>query len=82
MIKKYGRRSFAIFSPTKYLTPICTFAKHTFENPLVINVDNGKTYNVYYVEYSGNPTSIKVPQNTNYEISGDNMNGFIVTVEK
>lgn len=64
----------------EYLELIRT--KHTFENPLVINSANGKTYNVYYVEYSGNPTSIKVPQNTNYEISGDNMNGFIVTVEK
>ncbi|MGM9632686.1 MAG: hypothetical protein ACI3XL_06325 [Eubacteriales bacterium] len=43
---------------------------------------NGKTYEVYYVEYSGNPTLIPVPKNSTYTISGDNMNGFIVTVEK
>lgn len=55
---------------------------HGHNNPLVINSADGKTYEVYYVEYSGNPTSIPVPKDKNYYISGDNMNGFIVTVEK
>lgn len=40
------------------------------------------SYLVYYIKYTGNPTSIPVPKNATYTISGDNMNGFIVTVEK
>ena len=49
---------------------------------LIIYDLGGKEYSVYYVKYSGNPTSVPVPKNSNYTISGDNMNGFIVTVEK
>ncbi len=64
----------------EYLELIRT--KHSINNPLVINSANGKTYNVYYVAYFGNPTSVPVPKDSNYVISGDNMNGFIVTVEK
>lgn len=56
--------------------------QYTYANPLVINSADGKTYNVYYVEQNGNPTSVPVPKDNNYYISGDNMNGFIVTVEK
>ena len=52
-----------------------------FNNPLTFTA-NGKEYQVYYVKYSGNPTQISIPEDTNYSISGDNMNGFIVTVEK
>lgn len=63
----------------EYLELIKT--NHTINNPLVI-IANGKTYNVYYVAYSGNPTSVPVPKDSNYVISGDNMNGFIVSVEK
>ncbi len=54
---------------------------HNSSNPLEITA-NGKTYSVYYVAYSGNPTNIPVPEDKTYSISGDNMNGFIVTVEK
>ncbi len=64
----------------EYLELIRT--KHTFSNPLSINSADGKTYVVYYVEYSGNPTSIPVMKDKNYTVSGDNMNGFIVTVEQ
>ena len=56
--------------------------QHGFDNPLEINSADGKTYNVYYVAYSGNPTSVPVPKDSVHTISGDNMNGFIVTVEK
>lgn len=56
--------------------------QHGYDNPLEINCEDGKIYQVYYVAYSGNPTSIPVPKDKNYYISGDNMNGFIVTVEK
>lgn len=55
---------------------------NSFENPLTFTA-NGKTYDVYYVKYTGNLTMIPVPKNNdNYVVSGDNMNGFIVTVEK
>lgn len=54
---------------------------HSHDNPLTFTADNGNTYQVYYVAYSGNPTSVPVPKNNPYTISGDNMNGFIVTVE-
>ncbi len=56
--------------------------QYTYDNPLAVNGADGKAYSVYYVECSGNPTSIPVPKDENYYISGDNMNGFIVTVEK
>lgn len=55
--------------------------QHGYNNPLEFTA-NGKTYNVYYVAYSGNPTNIPVPEDKNHYISGDNMNGYIVTVEK
>ena len=64
----------------EYLETLRT--QYTYSNPLVVNGANGKTYNVYYVESSGNPTNIPVPKDESYYISGDNMNGFIVTVEK
>lgn len=43
---------------------------------------NGSTYLVYYIKETGNPTSIPVPKNSEYTISGDNMNGFIVSVKQ
>ena len=55
--------------------------KHGFENPLKFEA-NGNSYEVYYVKYSGNPTSLPVPKDATYTVSGDNMNGFIVTVTK
>ena len=54
---------------------------HGFNNPLTLTAGD-KEYQVYYVKYSGNPTQIPVLKDSNYSISGDNMNGFIVTVEK
>ena len=54
---------------------------HGYNNPLTFNA-NGKEYQVYYVKYSGNPTQIPIPKDSKYTSSGDNMNGFIVTVEK
>ena len=54
---------------------------NSVDKPLAITTA-GKTYEVYYVKYNGNPTKIPVPKDAVYTISGDNMNGFIVTVEK
>ncbi|MBE6600538.1 MAG: D-alanyl-D-alanine carboxypeptidase family protein [Ruminococcaceae bacterium] len=42
--------------------------------------DNGNTYEVYYVASSAEQTKVPVPTNYDYTVSGDNMNGFIVTV--
>ncbi len=47
---------------------------------LTVSVDGGETYEVYYVKATGNTTSVPVPAELPYAISGDNMNGFIVTV--
>ena len=58
--------------------------RNTHNSPdkaLTIQID-GASYLVYYTKYTGNPTSIPVPKDSTYTISGDNMNGFIVTVEK
>lgn len=57
-------------------------ANYTYNNPLVINSADGKTYEVYYIAYTGNPTNVPVPEGKTHYISGDNMNGFIVTVEQ
>lgn len=54
---------------------------HGYNNPLTVNA-NGKDYHVYYVQCNANPVQIPVPKDSTYTISGDNMNGFIVTVEK
>lgn len=49
---------------------------------LTFTADNGKDYEVYYVALAGKPTSVPVPTDKNYYVSGDNMNGFVVTVTK
>lgn len=65
----------------EYLADLRTNHKN-YDKPLEVKVGD-KTYNVYYYAYSANPTSIPILKNNKgYEISGDNMNGFIVTVEK
>lgn len=63
----------------EYLTALRT--QYSSSSPLSFNA-GGKSYQVYYVKYSGNPTNVPVPKDSNYTISGDNMNGFVVTVEK
>ena len=55
--------------------------EHGYNNPLEIVAD-GKTFLVYYVEASGNPINVPVLDGKNYTVSGNNMNGFIVSVEK
>ena len=50
-------------------------------NPLSVETESGK-YDIYYIQFNGNPTTVPVPKGAKYTISGDNMNGFIVSVEK
>ena len=48
---------------------------------LSIKGADGNDYEVYYVAASSSElTSIKIPQNYQYTISGDNVGGFIVTI--
>ena len=45
---------------------------------LTVNAD-GETYKIYYVESEGETTRVPVMKNCEYEISGNNIDGFIVT---
>ena len=65
----------------EYLELIRTQYTYSGEH-LTFTADNGKSYEVYYVASTGNPTSVSVPEGSDYSISGDNMNGFIVTITK
>lgn len=48
---------------------------------LTINAADGNNYAVYYVPASGAElTTVSVPKNYEYTVSGDNVGGFIVTV--
>lgn len=54
--------------------------EYNSSNPLKINVDS-KLYNVYYVPASSTgDTEVPVPSNKTYTVSGNNADGFIVTV--
>lgn len=56
--------------------------KHNSVNtPLSVKTENGN-YDIYYIQFNGNHTSVPVPKGAKYTISGNNMNGFIVSVEK
>jgi len=62
----------------EYLSKI---EKHTDEKPLSVKGADGKNYSVYFVKAEDDKTSVNVPENYEYEISGNNKNGFIVTVD-
>ena len=50
-------------------------------NPAAITV-NGTYYEVYYVPaVQGNTTEVPVPKSDSYTVSGDNIGGFVVTVQ-
>lgn len=55
---------------------------YTQSNPLQITDHNQKSYLVYYTSAAeGDITTLQVPSNYNYTVSGDNVGGFIVTVD-
>ncbi|MBQ8140145.1 MAG: D-alanyl-D-alanine carboxypeptidase family protein [Clostridia bacterium] len=64
----------------EYLELIRT--SHAYGSALTIKGGDGKSYEVYYFASAGETTEIMVPSKYSYEISGDNMNGYIVTVNK
>ena len=47
---------------------------------LSLTDDAGNQYEIYYVASTGDHTSLQVPSNYAYTVSGDNVGGFIVTV--
>ena len=57
-------------------------SSHKSGSALVISGADSKTYEVYYCASEGEQTTLQVPQSLSYEISGDNMSGYIVTVSK
>ncbi len=55
---------------------------HTIDNALEVTNWDGKVYQVYYVPAeSGDSTYVMVPPDLEYMISGNNVDGFIVTVD-
>lgn len=62
---------------------VATIKLYTYDNPLEITTFNGRTYDVYYVSayLSDNTTNVPIPMDKEYSISGDNVEGYIVTVK-
>ncbi len=61
---------------------ITLLQEHYTSEHLQINGADGKTYEVYYVAAGTDDlTKISVPSNYSYTISGDNIKGFIITVD-
>lgn len=47
---------------------------------LTLTADDGTGYEIYYVAATGTQTSVTVPTDRPYTLSGDNVSGYIVTV--
>lgn len=62
----------------EYLDALNTY---TFENPLSYRL-GGNMYRIYSVRYTGEITSVPVPDSGEYTISGNNTDSFIVTCMK
>ena len=54
---------------------------YSYENPLNIKGADGRSYQVYYAA-ANEDSNIFVSSRYGYELSGDNMNGYIVTINK
>lgn len=54
----------------------------SFERRLFIQTDRGEQYSIYYVATTPGETSIPVPETKPYLLSGNNMDGFIITVNE
>ena len=63
----------------EYLELIRTNYSYEGEH-LTFTADDGNAYEIYYFEAEGEEIELPVPEDYEYSISGDNMNGFIVTV--
>ena len=54
---------------------------YTFDYPLTYSA-NGVNYEIYGAKATGEFTAVRVPVSGNYTISGNNIDGFIITVVK
>ena len=55
---------------------------HSIKDPLIIEGEDNKKWCAYYIKASTeDETTLTVPYDRDYEISGDNYSGFIITVE-
>lgn len=54
--------------------------KYTPEHPLVHEQKNGRKTWVYYVPQDKEKTVVAIPETTAYQVSGNNMDGYIVTL--
>lgn len=56
--------------------------KHSINSPLYVTQDNLTRWMVYFVPVgNGTTTAVYVPKQNSYQVSGDNVNGFIVSVK-
>ena len=60
---------------TEYLAEL---KKHETDDPLTYN-DGNLLWSVYYVPSAGGKTDVPVPKNGEYEVSGNNVDGYIVS---
>lgn len=54
---------------------------YTYGYPLTVQAGD-KSYEIYYAKVIADPTYIYIPRDAVYTVSGDNINGLIITVEK
>ena len=54
--------------------------KYTREQPCHVQQKNGTEIELYYVPMNAEKTQIAIPENDTYEISGNNVDGFVVTL--
>ncbi len=62
----------------EYISEVKSYTK---DAPLEIRLEDGSSYSVYYVTAVEGSTSVDVPADKTYSISGDNCGGFVVTVK-
>ncbi len=59
---------------------------YSYENAIAYTTDDGNNYAIYYCASEGEETNIKIPTDMsgtayNYDISGNNSDGYIITVK-
>lgn len=65
------------FSLEEYMEFIKRFS---FENRFIFKCGNGRKIEIFYINLSDDKTDILLPENSVYQISGNNFDGVIVTV--
>lgn len=63
----------------EYLTELKTTS---VDRRLSIETETGERYSVYYVPATSGETQVPVPEDKPYTLSGNNLDGFIVTVQE